>query len=72
MSQFGMQMPGGVHSRGPVMNVYTGLMLAAVIALAAACIVMYMQGVKIAPGGDPMKVYSPDDAKNSLNFGAGS
>ena len=32
MNQFGMQLPGGQMQRGPVMNVYTGLLLLAVIA----------------------------------------
>jgi hypothetical protein len=36
MSQFGMQMPGGRGRRAASMNIYTGLLLAAVLSLAVA------------------------------------
>lgn len=51
-----MQMPGGQIHRGASMNVYTGLLFVAVIALIAACAWVYMQGRTIAPGGQPFKV----------------
>lgn len=63
MSQYGMQMPGGMQSRGPSMNVYTGLLLGAVIALAAACVTMYMQGAKIGPKGDAMSTHPHEEGK---------
>lgn len=53
MSQFGMQMPGGMARRGPSMNVYTGLAFAAVMALAAASIFVFVQAGKIGVDGDP-------------------
>lgn len=57
MSQYGMQMPGGSASRSASMNIYTGLLFAAVIALIAACAWMYLQGAKIAPDGQPFKMH---------------
>lgn len=60
MSQFGMQMPGGMQRRGPSLNVYTGLLLGAVVALAAACITLYVQGAKIGPEGNALGVHSTE------------
>lgn len=57
MSQYGMQMPGGSASRSAAMNIYTGLLFAAVIALIAASAWMYVQGAKIAPDGQPFKMH---------------
>lgn len=57
MSQYGMQMPGGSASRSASMNIYTGLLFAAVVALIAACVWMYLQGAKIAPDGQPFKMH---------------
>jgi len=54
MSQLGMTMPGAQRVQRPRPNVYTGLLLAAVIALAAACAIVYLQGAKIAPQDDPL------------------
>ena len=62
MSQFGMQMPGGQIHRGSSMNVYTGLLFVAVLALLAACIWMFMQGREIAPGGQPFSTHQYDEA----------
>lgn len=61
MSQYGMQMPGGQLQRGPVMNVYTGLLMAAVIGLLAASAVVFYQGQKIAPGGNAFSVHAYND-----------
>lgn len=60
MSQFGMQMPGGNLQRGPSMNVYTGLLAAAVIALLAACAFVAIEGGKIGPDGSPFGVHPYD------------
>ncbi|MBX3402293.1 MAG: hypothetical protein KF699_02660 [Phycisphaeraceae bacterium] len=57
MSQFGMQMPGGASSRSASMNIYTGLLFVAVVALIAACAWMFVQGAKIAPDGQPFKMH---------------
>ncbi len=53
MSQFGMQLPGGQMQRGSTMNVYTGLLFLAVVALGAACAFVYMNAGLIGKGGDP-------------------
>ncbi len=58
MSQFGMQMPGGQVHRAASMNVYTGLLFVAVIALLAACVWVYMQARQIGPAGQPFKVHT--------------
>lgn len=60
MSQFGMQLPGGQVRRGSQMNVYTGVLLCAVVALAAACVALWMQGGKIGPDGDALGVQGTD------------
>lgn len=59
MSQFGMQMPGGKSRRGSGLDVYTVLAFLAVVALAAACVVMYFAAMKVAPadGGHPFAVH---------------
>lgn len=54
MSQFGMQMPGGQMQRGPTLNIYTGLLGAAVIALLAACVFVALQAQKIGPKDSPL------------------
>jgi len=59
--QFGMQMPGGRARRGPALDVYTGLLLLAVIALGMGVAVAYTQGSKIGKDGSAMGVYGPDD-----------
>ena len=59
MSQFGMQMPGGKAKRGSTLDVYTVLAFLAVVALAAACVVMYFAAMKVAPAdaGHPFAVH---------------
>ncbi|KAA0215810.1 MAG: hypothetical protein DYG94_06540 [Leptolyngbya sp. PLA3] len=56
MSQFGMQMPGGRQSRGPVPDVYTALMFVAVVALAAACAVLWINASKVGANGSPFEL----------------
>jgi hypothetical protein len=51
----GMQMPGGMK-RGPALNVYTGLLFLAVVALATACVFMYVGAAKLGPNGDPLGI----------------
>ncbi len=60
MSQFGMQMPGGRMKRGATPDVYTGLMVLAVVALLAACALMYMQGAKVGVDGSALGLQDPD------------
>jgi len=59
MSQFGMQMPGGRISRGPQLNVYTGLLLMAVACLAVACVFAYNAAASLGKGGD---AFSPQES----------
>ena len=56
MSQFGMQMPGGRASRTASMNIYTGLLFAAVVALAVACGFMWVAAKKVGEGGNPFGI----------------
>lgn len=60
MSQFGMQMPGGRMRRGATPDVYTGLMALAVIALLAACAMVYTQGSKIGADGSAIGLQDPE------------
>jgi hypothetical protein len=57
MSQFGMQMPAGQLQRGATMNVYTGLLFVAVVALLAASVFVFMQGQMIGPDGNAFGTY---------------
>ena len=54
MSQLGMQMPGAQRTRTASMNVYTGLMLAAVVSLLAAVGLVFYAGMQVGPGEGPM------------------
>ncbi len=56
MSQFGMQMPGGRVKRSAPMNIYTGLLFAAVVALGVACGFMYIAATKVGVGGNPFEI----------------
>ncbi len=59
MGQFGMQMPGGRVSRSATPDVYTGLMGLAVVALLAACVMMYVQGSKLGADGSAIGLQDP-------------
>lgn len=52
MSQFGMQMPGAARPKPPL-NIYTGLLLLAVIALGLATAYVYRQASLVAPEKGP-------------------
>lgn len=56
MGQLGMQMPGSQGSRGSSMNVYTGLLFVAFVALIGACGLVYMHGSKIGKDGKPWQI----------------
>jgi hypothetical protein len=58
MSQYGMNMPGGVVQRRASMDVYTGLLFVAMICLAAASVFLWMQGAKIGPEGNALNLHS--------------
>lgn len=67
MSQYGMQMPGGTMQRGPTMNIYTGLLFLAVVALLAACGFVFVQGGKIAPGGNALSTHAYNETTKSYD-----
>jgi len=56
MSQMGMQMPGGQQSRRPQPDIYTGLMLFAFVALAAATAFVWLAGQRVGPSGNPLQL----------------
>ncbi len=56
MSQFGMQMPGGRMKRTASMNIYTGLLFCAVLALAVACGFMWVAAKKVGVNGNPFEI----------------
>jgi len=49
MSQLGMQMPGAQRRRTSTTNIYTGLLLIAVLCLLAAVILVGYQANKVGP-----------------------
>lgn len=57
MSQYAMNMPGGAAQRRASMDIYSGLLFLAVVCLAAASVFVWMQGAKIAPDGQPLKLH---------------
>ncbi len=59
MSQLGMRLPGSQGSRAASMNVYTALMLVSVLALGAACALVFVAGSRIGPEGQAWAVHPP-------------
>jgi hypothetical protein len=53
-----MQMPGGRMKRAASMNIYTGLLFCAVLALAAACGFMWVAAKKVGVDGNPFGIQS--------------
>lgn len=68
MSQFGMQMPGGNLQRGPSMNVYTGLLGLALVALFTASAFVWFQGRLIAPEGNAFGTHSFDEGTKKYDI----
>jgi hypothetical protein len=56
VSQFGMQMPGGRMKRTATMNVYTGLLFLAVVALAVASGFMWQAASSVGVNGSPFEL----------------
>lgn len=71
MSQFGMQMPGGQLQRGPTLNVYTGLLAIAALAMVAAAAFVAIEGGKIGPNGSPFGTHKYDDGKKAYEIQLG-
>ena len=63
MSQFGMQMPGGRMRREASMNVYTGLLFVAVVALATASGFMWVAAKKVGVDGNPFQIQKAGSVK---------
>jgi len=64
MSQFGMQMPGGRARKSASVNVYTGLLFCAVVALAVGCGFMYIAAAKVSPNpGNPFELQNAKSIK---------
>ena len=64
MSQFGMQMPGGRARRSAGVNVYTGLLFCAVVALAVGCGFMWIATAKVSPvAGNPFSLQQAKQIK---------
>lgn len=63
-TNLGMQMPGGMK-RAPQFTVYTGLLFVAVVALATACVFVFLAGGKLGPGGNALAVQ--DSARIDLS-----
>jgi hypothetical protein len=65
MSQMGLNLPGGARRRGPEMDVYTGLLAFAVVALAVASVFVFLQGSKLGKDGSALAVQEA----GQLSFG---
>ena len=63
MSQFGMQMPGGRMKRTASMNIYTGLLFCAVLALAVGCGFMWVAAKKVGGNGNPFEIQKAGQIK---------
>ena len=63
MSQFGMQMPGGRQKRTASMNIYTGLLFAALVALGVAAGFMWKAAEKVGSGGSAFELQEPSSIK---------
>ncbi|MBY0307688.1 MAG: hypothetical protein K2Q09_03010 [Phycisphaerales bacterium] len=69
MSQMGMNLPGAARRRGATMDIYTGLLFVAVVALIAACAVVFVNGSRIGKGGSAFGLQEPPTAgKSNLQF----
>ena len=69
MSQFGMQMPGGRMKREASMNVYTGLLFVAVVALATASGFMWVAAKKVGMGENPFGIQKAGGVKLATKTG---
>jgi hypothetical protein len=69
MSQMGMNMPGQIRRGSAPMDVYTGILAFAVVALTAACVFVAMEGGKIGKDGSPIGLQGkPQGGTSGLSF----
>ncbi len=72
MGQFGMHMPGGTVKPRATLNVYTGLMALAVVAMLGAALFVAMRAGRISPDGGPFSLQpdtsKPENAGKRINF----
>ncbi len=70
MSQMGMNLPGATRRRGATMDIYTGLLFVAVVALIAACAVVFINGSRIGKDGSAFGLQdAATGSKSNLKFG---
>ena len=65
MSQMGMNLPGATRRRGATMDIYTGLLFVAVVALIAACAVVFINGSLIGKDGSAFGLQEPAQGNES-------
>jgi hypothetical protein len=71
MSQMGMNLPGATRRRSATMDIYTGLLFVAVVALIAACAVVFINGSLIGKGGSAFGLQETSSgSKSNLQFGS--
>lgn len=65
MSQFGMNLPGARQQRRAELNVYTALMVFAVVALGAAAGTLFVSAGKLSPegSGNPLALQKAGSVK---------
>ncbi len=70
MSQMGMNLPGASRRRNATMDIYTGLLFVAVVALIAACAVVFINGSILGKGGSAFSLQdAATGSKSNLQFG---
>lgn len=69
MSQLGMQMPGAQRTRSAGPNVYSGLLLGAVVCLMVAVGFLFYAGTMVGPGGGMMAALKIHPAGQKLDLG---
>lgn len=69
MSQFAMQMPGAQRARSAPLNIYTGLMVAAVVSLIAAIGFVMYAGMQVGPDGGPMAAVKLHQSGGKISLG---
>ena len=61
MSQLGMQLPGAQRARRAAPDVYTGLLMLAVVLLVVALVAVFFRAQSLAPEEGPLGVFKLQD-----------